>query len=82
LADRLGLAVDPDTPISRLSIGERQWVEILKALYHDVRLLILDEPTAVLTPAESRRLFDVVDRLRGDGLTVILISHKLGAATG
>lgn len=77
LANRLGLAVDPDTPVARLSIGERQWVEILKALYRDVRLLILDEPTAVLTPAESRRLFDVVDRLRRDGLTVILISHKL-----
>jgi simple sugar transport system ATP-binding protein len=77
LCRRLGLSIGADTPIAQLAIGERQWVEILKALYRDVRLLILDEPTAVLTPAESRRLFTVIERLRGDGLTVLLISHKL-----
>lgn len=78
LCRRLGLTIGANTQVDQLSIGERQWVEILKALYRDVRLLILDEPTAVLTPAESRRLFAVIDRLRADGLTVILISHKLG----
>lgn len=77
LCERLGLAIDPDAPLAMLAVGERQWVEILKALYHEVRLLILDEPTAVLTPAESARLFAIIDRLRGDGLAVILISHKL-----
>lgn len=73
----LGLAVDPDAQVAKLAVGERQWVEILKALYREVRLLILDEPTAVLTPAESERLFKVVDRLRAQGLGVLLISHKL-----
>ncbi|GJD51488.1 Xylose import ATP-binding protein XylG [Methylobacterium crusticola] len=73
-----GLAVDLDVPTGRLGVGERQRVEILKALYRDVRVLILDEPTAVLTPAESEGLFAILRNLAGRGLAVAFISHKLG----
>ncbi|MBN8629932.1 MAG: ABC transporter ATP-binding protein [Rhodobacterales bacterium] len=72
-----GLAVDPDAKVSRLSVGERQRVEILKALYRDARILILDEPTAVLTPQESDALFATLRRATAMGLSVIFISHKL-----
>ncbi|QPC86663.1 ATP-binding cassette domain-containing protein [Mesorhizobium sp. NBSH29] len=72
-----GLAVDPDAPVAALSVGERQRVEILKALYRDARILILDEPTAVLTPAESEALFATLKKLVAGGLSVIFISHKL-----
>ncbi|MCK0196813.1 ABC transporter ATP-binding protein [Ancylobacter sp. 6x-1] len=72
-----GLAVDLDIPVGRLSVGEQQRVEILKALYRDVRVLILDEPTAVLTPQEADGLADTVRRLAASGLAVIFISHKL-----
>jgi simple sugar transport system ATP-binding protein len=78
LSIRLGLPVDPFARISDLSVGQQQRVEILKALYRDVRVLILDEPTAVLTPAESDQLFAAVDRLRGEGKSIVFISHKLG----
>jgi ABC-type uncharacterized transport system ATPase subunit len=78
LGARAGLTVDPDLPVGRLGVGERQRVEILKALYRDARLLILDEPTAVLTPQEAETLFDVLRRLVAQGLGVIFISHKLG----
>ncbi|MEO3431618.1 ABC transporter ATP-binding protein [Inquilinus sp. CAU 1745] len=77
LIDRSGLSVDLDSPVSRLSVGERQRVEILKALYRDARILILDEPTAVLTPQETEGLFAVLRRLVADGLSVVFISHKL-----
>jgi simple sugar transport system ATP-binding protein len=73
-----GLAVDLDAPIAKLSVGEAQRVEILKALYRDARILILDEPTAVLTPQEAEQLFAVLRRLAGQGLAVVFISHKLG----
>lgn len=73
-----GLDVDIDRKVAALSVGEKQRVEILKALYRDVRVLILDEPTAVLTPQESDGLFTVLRRLAGRGLAVIFISHKLG----
>ena len=63
--------------MSDLSVGQQQWVEILKALYVGVDLLILDEPTAVLTPMESERLFSVLARMRAGGLSIILITHKL-----
>ena len=74
---RFGLAVDPDARVGRLSVGEQQRVEILKALYRDARVLILDEPTAVLTPQESESLFATLKELVGQGLSVIFISHKL-----
>ena len=75
--ERYGLRVDPDARVAALSVGERQRVEILKALYRDARILILDEPTAVLTPQESESLFRTLDRLVADGLSLIFISHKL-----
>ena len=78
LARHLGLPVDPVAQISELSVGRQQRVEILKALYRDVKILILDEPTAVLTPAETDQLFTAVNRLTAEGKSVVFISHKLG----
>jgi ABC-type uncharacterized transport system ATPase subunit len=72
-----GLAVDPDAKVSDLAVGEAQRVEILKALYHGATLLILDEPTAVLSPTEVDELWKVLRALRDKGGTVILITHKL-----
>ncbi len=77
LGQRFGLAVAPEARVGSLSVGERQRVEILKALYRGARILILDEPTAVLTPQESEQLFATLDTLVKDGLAVIFISHKL-----
>ncbi|MGR3822802.1 MAG: ABC transporter ATP-binding protein [Salipiger marinus] len=77
LSQEFGLAVDPDARVGALSVGERQRVEILKALYREARILILDEPTAVLTPQESEALFDTLRRMVAQGLSVIFISHKL-----
>lgn len=77
LATDFGLAIDVDAAVSRLSVGERQRVEILKALYRDARILILDEPTAVLTPVETEALFATLRTLVAKGLSVIFISHKL-----
>jgi simple sugar transport system ATP-binding protein len=74
---RFGLGVDPDARIADLSVGERQRVEILKALVRGARILILDEPTAVLTPAEVESLFATLRQLVAQGLSVIFISHKL-----
>lgn len=74
---RSGLAVEPDCLVRDLSVGERQRVEILKALYRGARILILDEPTAVLTPQETDQLFDTIGELANGGMSVILISHKL-----
>jgi ABC-type uncharacterized transport system ATPase subunit len=76
-AQRFGLAVDPDARIGELSVGERQRVEILKALYRGARILILDEPTAVLTPQEASNLFATLKTLVADGLSILFISHKL-----
>ncbi len=76
-AERFGLGVDPDARVAALSVGERQRVEILKALYRGARILILDEPTAVLTPQESESLFATLATLVSEGLSVIFISHKL-----
>ncbi|MEX0347745.1 MAG: ATP-binding cassette domain-containing protein, partial [Rhizobiaceae bacterium] len=77
LAEDYGLAVDTDALVGSLSVGERQRVEILKALYRDVRILILDEPTAVLTPQEADNLFATLKSMTRQGLSVIFISHKL-----
>jgi general nucleoside transport system ATP-binding protein len=73
-----GLAIAPDARVSRLSVGEKQRVEILKVLYRNARILVLDEPTAVLTPQEVVGLFAVLRRLAGGGLGIVFISHKLG----
>ncbi len=72
-----GLQVSLDALVSDLSVGDRQRLEILKALYRGAKILILDEPTAVLTPQETHQLFEVLRRLRGQGTTLILITHKL-----
>ncbi len=77
LSARFGLKVDPDARVSDLSVGECQRVEILKALYNDARILILDEPTAVLTAQEAESLFATLRQMTGEGLSLIFISHKL-----
>jgi simple sugar transport system ATP-binding protein len=77
LMDRFGLRVDPRAQVRSLSVGERQRVEILKVLYRDARILVLDEPTAVLTPQEAERLFATLRQLVDQGLSVIFITHKL-----
>ncbi len=77
LSDRFGLAVDPDARVGDLSVGERQRVEILKALYREARILILDEPTAVLARPEAERLFQTLRGMTAEGLSLIFISHKL-----
>lgn len=82
LAERFGLATQPDHPVWQLSMGERQRVEILKALWRDARILILDEPTAVLTPAEADELGVVLRKMADAGRSVIFISHKLHEVTG
>ncbi|MBP2449277.1 ABC transporter ATP-binding protein [Rhizobium leguminosarum] len=77
ISERFGLKVDPDARIGDLSVGEQQRVEILKALYNDARILILDEPTAVLTNIEADRLFTTLKEMARQGLSLIFISHKL-----
>ncbi|MEJ7686534.1 MAG: ABC transporter ATP-binding protein [Variovorax sp.] len=77
VAARFGLPVVPDARIASLSVGERQRVEILKALYRGARILILDEPTAVLTPQESEALFATLAQMVAQGLSIVFISHKL-----
>jgi general nucleoside transport system ATP-binding protein len=77
LSERFGLAVDPGALVSDITVGQEQRVEILKALYRGADLLILDEPTAVLTPQEAGELFDIIRGLRADGKSLIFISHKL-----
>jgi len=77
LGERYGLAVDPDRVVGDLTVGEQQRVEILRALYRGARILILDEPTAVLTSQETEQLFAIVRALTAKGTAVVLISHKL-----
>jgi simple sugar transport system ATP-binding protein len=77
LSERYGLLVDPDRRIEDASVGEQQRVEILRALYRKADVLILDEPTAVLTDSETDELFSILRRLADDGLTILFISHKL-----
>jgi simple sugar transport system ATP-binding protein len=77
LGERYGLEVDPSARIWQLSVGQQQRVEIIKALSREARLLILDEPTAVLTPQEADSLFEVLRRMTAEGRSVIFISHKL-----
>ena len=82
LGERYGLRVDPRVRVANLSVGARQRVEILKTLYREARILVLDEPTAVLTPQETEDLFAVLKELVADGLSIILITHKLGELLG
>ena len=77
LADEYEMSVDPDAKINDLSVGQQQRVEILKALYRQAEILILDEPTGVLTPSEARHLFRILKGLRDEAKTIILITHKL-----
>ncbi|UYO39471.1 ABC transporter ATP-binding protein [Rhodopseudomonas palustris] len=77
ISQRYGLPLDPKREVWRLSVGERQRIEIVRALLQNPQLLILDEPTAVLTPTEADRLFDVLERLKADGRALLYISHKL-----
>jgi simple sugar transport system ATP-binding protein len=78
LSERYGLAVDPDAVIEDVTVGAQQRVEILKTLYRDARILVLDEPTAVLTAQETAELFEVLRALQADGVAIVFISHKLG----
>jgi len=78
LCEEYGLHVDPSTEVWRLPVGQQQWLEILKALYRDAKLLVLDEPSSVLTPSEGEQLFRAIRKLTQEGRSVIFISHKLG----
>jgi len=77
LAEQLGFHVDPRARIDQLSVGQQQRIEILKALYRGARLLVLDEPTAVLTPQETQEIFAVLAKLKAEGTSIVFISHKL-----
>ncbi|MBR2611984.1 MAG: ABC transporter ATP-binding protein [Clostridia bacterium] len=77
IADKYGFIVDPSKKIYDMSVSEKQTVEILKVLYRGADILILDEPTAVLTPQETQKLFDVLRRMREDGKSILIITHKL-----
>src|SRR6185437_14178099 len=77
LGRRFGFEIDPEAKVGNLSVGWQQRVEILKALYRQARILVLDEPTAVLTPQETTEIFDVLRRLAREGHSIIFISHKL-----
>ena len=77
LSDRYGLAVDPDATVEDITVGMQQRVEILRALFRGARILVLDEPTAVLTAQEAAELFRVLEALKADGTAIVFISHKL-----
>jgi simple sugar transport system ATP-binding protein len=77
ISNRFGLKVDPDKKVYQMSVSEKQTVEILKVLYRKADILILDEPTAVLTPQETTRLFEILRLMKKEGCAVIIITHKL-----
>ena len=82
LATQLGFEIDPDAKVGELSVGIQQRIEILKALYRGAKILILDEPTAVLTPQETVEIFQVLRRLADEGTSIVFISHKLYEVLG
>ena len=77
ISEKYGFDIDPDKKIYDMSVSEKQTVEIIKVLYRGADILILDEPTAVLTPQETKKLFDVLRKMRDDGKAIIIITHKL-----
>ena len=77
MSARYGLPLDPQRHVHGLSVGERQRVEIVRCLLQNPRLLIMDEPTSVLTPQAVRKLFETLRRLAGEGCSILYISHKL-----
>ena len=77
ISDKYGFDIDPDKKIYDMSVSEKQTVEIIKALYRGADILILDEPTAVLTPQEAQKLFTVLRNMRNDGKAIIIITHKM-----
>lgn len=77
IGERYGFSIDPEKKIYEMSVSEKQTVEIIRVLYRGADILILDEPTAVLTPQETQKLFAVLRRMRDDGKTIIIITHKL-----
>jgi general nucleoside transport system ATP-binding protein len=77
LSESFGLAVNPNARIQSITVGQQQRVEILKALYRGAEILILDEPTAVLTPQEAQELFQIINELKAQGKSIVFISHKL-----
>ena len=77
ISDRYGFGIDPDKKIYDMSVSEKQTVEIVKVLYRGADILILDEPTAVLTPQETDRLFDILRAMKADGKAIVIITHKL-----
>ena len=77
IGDKYGFEIDPDKKIYEMSVSEKQTVEIIKVLYRGADILILDEPTAVLTPQETGKLFEILKAMKADGKSIILITHKL-----
>lgn len=77
ICDKYGFAIDPNKKVYDMSVSEKQTLEIVKVLYRGAEVLILDEPTAVLTPQETERLFDVLRNMKADGKTIVIITHKL-----
>lgn len=77
ISEKFGLVVDPDKKVYNMSVGEKQTVEILKVIYRGAEILILDEPTAVLTPQETESLFNILRKMKQDGCSIIIITHKL-----
>ena len=77
ISEKYGFDIDPRKKVYQMSVSEKQTVEIIKVLYRGADILILDEPTAVLTPQETQKLFEVVRRMRDDGKAIIIITHKL-----
>ena len=78
LSDEYGLDIDPEKKVYDMSVGEKQTLEIIKVLYRGARILILDEPTAVLTPQEIKKLFSIIRNMRDKGCAIVIITHKLG----